>query len=304
MPERTVPAPGVTVGDVLHEAARRLSTSGITDARREARALWAAVAGGDVTPGGVWLERESTPAPDVARRFREAVERRAGGAPFAYAAGSVDFRTLRLAIDSRALIPRPETEGLVDLILRHIRATNDVQRATWGTVADIGTGCGCVALSLAVEGSFDRVIGVERSAAAASLARENVAEVRPAVPVEIREGDLLAPLAGERLRAIVSNPPYLTETEYLGLDPAVRSWEPRHALVSGPDGLEATRRLLAGAGALLEPGGILALEIDERRADALQALASSYDWSQVAVYDDLFGRPRYLVAGLGEGEDA
>jgi release factor glutamine methyltransferase len=302
VPERVVRAPegGSTIADALDAAARRLVASGINDARREARALWAAVADGAVTAGGAWLERDRAPAPDVARRFDEAVSRRADGVPFAYAAGRITFRTLDLAIDSRALIPRPETEGLVDLVLRTLRTPNTGPREPWGAIADIGTGSGCIALSLAVEGSFDRVIGVERAAAAAALARENVARIRPAAPVEIREGDLLAPLAGERLRAIVSNPPYLSETEYEDLEPAVRSWEPRDALVSGSDGLDATRRLLAGARGLLQPGGFLALEIDERRAAVARALARAYHWTQVAVYEDLFGRPRYLLAGLEE----
>jgi len=289
-----------TLADALGDAARRLASSGIADAGREARALWAAVAGAKMTPGDVWLARGGAPAPDVASRFQNVVARRAGGAPFAYAVGRTDFRTLDLAIDSRALIPRPETEGLVDLVLRTLRTPDTGHRKTWGAVADIGAGSGCVALSLAVEGAFDRVIGVERSPAAAALARENVARVRPLVPVEIREGDLLAPLTGERLRAIVSNPPYLTEAEYGDLDPAVRSWEPQDALASGPDGLDATRALLAGARAFLEPGGFLALEIDERRADAVRALAQACHWPHVAVYDDLFGRPRYLLAALEE----
>ena len=117
----------------------------------------------------------------------------------------------------------------------------------------------------------------------------------------MREGDLLVPLAGERYRAIVANPPYLTGAEYAALDPAVRLFEPREALVSGADGLTATRGLLAGAAPLLEPGGCLALEIDERRAEAVQALAWRHGWSRVAVYDDLFGRPRFLLADLEEG---
>ena len=289
-----------TIADVLDDAAQRLAGLGVADSRGEARALWARVA--DVTPGDVWLARHGAPAPDVTRRFGEAVESRANGAPFAYATGSVDFRTLQLKIDGRALIPRPETEGLVDLVLRAARETRNGKGETRGAVADVGTGCGCIALALAVEGDFTRVIAVERSADAAALGRENLALVRPSVPVEIREGDLLAPLAGERLRAIVSNPPYLTDAEYLDLDPAVRLWEPREALASGPDGLDATRALLAGAreAGLLEPGGFLALEIDERRADAVRTLARAYHWPRVVVYDDLFGRPRYLLAGLEE----
>jgi len=289
------------IRDVLAVAVEQLAGAAVADPRREARTLWAAVAGPGVKPGDVWLGRDRPPAPDVARRFRRAVERRASGMPFGYAVGRAHFRTLELRLDPRALIPRPETEGLVDLVLRNAQATCNVQRATWGTVADIGTGCGCIALSLAIEGRFERVIAVERSIDAAALARENVELVQPSVPLEVREGDLLAPLAGQRYRAIVSNPPYLTEEEYASLDPAVRLFEPREALVSGVDGLTATRALLAGARALLEPGGFVALELDERRADAVRALALRHGWSRVAVYDDLFGRPRFLLAGLEEG---
>jgi len=289
------------IRDVLAVAVEQLAGAGVADPRREARTLWAAVAGPGVKPGDVWLGRDRPPPPDVARRFRRAVERRASGMPFGYAVGRAHFRTLELRLDPRALIPRPETEGLVDLVLRNVHATCNMQRATWGTVADIGTGCGCIALSLAMEGQFERVIAVERSIDAAALARENVELVQPSVPLEVREGDLLAPLAGQRYRAIVSNPPYLTEEEYASLDPAVRLFEPREALVSGVDGLTATRALLAGARALLEPGGFVALELDERRADAVRALALRHGWSRVAVYDDLFGRPRFLLAGLEEG---
>jgi release factor glutamine methyltransferase len=281
------------IADVLGEAVEQLAGVGLADPRREARTLWAAVAGWGVKPGDVWLGRHRAPTPDVARRFRRAVERRASGMPFGYAVGRAEFRTLELRLDPRALIPRPETEGLVELVLR--------KTGKGGVVADIGTGCGCIALSLAVEGGFERVIAVDRSGDAAALACENVALVQPPVPVEVREGDLLAPLAGERYRAIVSNPPYLTEAEYASLDPAVRLFEPREALVSGADGLTATRALLAGARALLEPGGFVALELDERRAAAVRALALRHGWPRVAVYDDLFGRPRFLLAGLEEG---
>jgi release factor glutamine methyltransferase len=297
--ERT--AHGAPVREVLEDAADRLAASGLPTSRREATMLWAAVAGAGTKPGDVWLQRDQEPAAGLVDRFCRAVERRASGVPFAYAVGRTGFRTLDLKLDARALIPRPETEGLVDLVLRET-GMRDAGCGMRGVVADVGTGCGCIALALAVEGDFERVIAVERSAAAAALARENVALVRPPVPVEVREGDLLAPLTGQRYRAIVSNPPYLTEAEYVALDPAVRLFEPREALVSGADGLTTTRALLTGAPALLEAGGFVALEIDERRADAVRALALRHGWSRVAVYDDLFGRPRFLLAGLeGEG---
>jgi len=298
--ERAVRGSASSIAAALEEAVALLERAGVPDPRREATTLWAAVAGDGTRRGDVWLRRDREPSPEVARRFREAVERRARGVPFAYAVRSVGFRTLELQIDSRALIPRPETEGLVELVLDWARGAGEREegRGRGGVAADIGTGCGCIALSLAVEGEFDRVIAVERSAAAAALARENVERVRPPVPVEVREGDLLAPLGGgARLRAIVSNPPYLTDAEYASLEPGVRLFEPREALVGGGDGLAVTRALLAGARGLLEPGrGLIALEIDERRAAETAALARAHGWSQVVVREDLFGRPRFLLA--------
>jgi len=300
VPERA--APHSAIAGALEEAVGRLARSGLHSPRREATTLWAAVAGSETTPGDVWLRRDQQPPPELAERFSQAVERRSRGVPSAYAVGRVGFRTLDLKLDARALIPRPETEGLVDLVLRWTRGTaGEGGRGKRGVVADIGAGCGCIALALAIEGDFERVIAIERSPGAAALARENVALVRPAVPVEVREGDLLAPLAGERCQAIVSNPPYLTQAEYLELDPTVRDFEPRGALVSGPDGLDATRALVGGAAALLAPGGLLALEIDERRAVRVRALARDYGWARVGIHEDLFGRPRFLLAFAKEG---
>jgi release factor glutamine methyltransferase len=260
----------------------------------EATALWAAVSG--LKPAEVWLRREADASPDVVLRFRKAVEQRTRGVPFAYVVGNVGFRTLDLKIDPRALIPRPETEGLVELVLKEIgkRETGTGKR---GLVADVGTGCGCIAIALAVEGRFEKVVAVEQSPEAAALARENVARINPATPVEIREGNLLEPLVdkGERYRVIVSNPPYLTAAEYDALDQSVRDFEPRAALVSGTDGLRATRTLFAEAGALLAPAGILALEIDEQRADAVRALGEELGW-RVEIHEDLFHCPRYALS--------
>ena len=300
------PAQQETIAGELERAVERLARV-TAEARREATLLWAAVTG--ASPGEVWLRRDRAAPPEVAR-FRDAVARRASGVPFAYAVGRVSFRWLELRLDPRALIPRPETEGLVDLVLDWAREAGKREGGTLkdsvavggkgGVVADIGTGCGCIALSLALEGNFDRVIAVERCSEAAALACENVALVRPPVPVEVRVGDLLAPLAGERCGAVVANPPYLTDQEYAAVDASVRLFEPRAALVSGPDGLDATRALLVGAQRVLEPGGLLALEIDERRADAVRALARASGWTRVVVREDLFGRPRYALACAAE----
>jgi release factor glutamine methyltransferase len=253
----------------------------------KAHELWAAVSG--ITSGEAWLRRDEPKSQEALARFRAAEERLARGVPFAYAVGTIGFRTLDLAIDARALIPRPETEGLVDLVLERV--------GPGGLAADIGTGSGCIALSLAVEGGFDKVVAVEQSPAAAALARENVARISPATPVEVREGSLLAPLVGhgDRYRVIVSNPPYLSAADHADLDRSVADFEPREALVSGADGLEATRAIFSGAAALLESRGLLALEIDDRRADAVRDLAREYGWL-VEIHADLFGRLRYALA--------
>lgn len=276
--------PEVRVLRRIADELARASGEGLGDS--EATALWAAVAG--LKPAEVWLRREADAAPDVTQRFWKAVEQRKRGVPFAYVAGHVGFRTLDLKIDPRALIPRPETEGLIDLILA---------RSSGGLVADIGTGSGCIALSLAVEGTFERIVAVEQSPDAAALARENVARINPRTPVEVREGNLLGPLVdkGERYRVIVSNPPYLTAAEYDALDQSVRDFEPSDALISGTDGLAATRALFAEGGTLLAAGGILALEIDERRADAVRALGEQHGWS-VEIHEDLFHCPRYALS--------
>ena len=273
---------------LLESATASLVRSGVREPRREAAALWSALAG--CSPGAAWIERDRPAAPALIDDFREAVARRAAGMPAAYATGRAAFRTLDLVVDRRALIPRPETEGLVELVLRWAVGKPG------GVAADIGTGTGCIALALAMEGRFERVIATDSSVEAAALAHENVAQVRPGVPVEVRVGDLLAPLAADRCRVIVANPPYLTEEEWAALDPAVREFEPKPALASGPDGLVATRALLTGALAVLEPGGLLALEIDERRSTAVRALAHDAGWGHVTIHQDLFGRPRYALA--------
>jgi release factor glutamine methyltransferase len=224
-------------------------------------------------------------APNLAAAFLGAVERRARGEPLSYVTGWTGFRLLKLRIDRRSLIPRPETEGLVELLL---------ERVGGGRVADVGTGSGCIALSLATEGRYDRVIAIDRSRAALALAAVNRELV--GAPVTLVRGDLTAPLRSRSLDGLVSNPPYLTATEYSDLDTSVAGWEPRDALVSGDDGLDATIRLLHDGSRVLRSGGWIALELDVNRAATVAELARTGEWEAVEVRADLFGRERYLLA--------
>lgn len=287
--------PDAVLGTVLDAAVESLARADVREPRREAASLWGACTG--VSPGEAWLQRDRPAGPAARERFWRAVRRRVDGEPFAYAVGVMPFRAVSLTLDRRALIPRPETEGLVELVLKEMR---DGGRGMGGIVADIGTGSGCIAISLAVEGAFDRVIATDISPEAVALAKENVARVQPRTPVEVRIGDLVEPLAGERCRVIVANLPYLTEAEWDALDPGVRVYEPKGALASGPDGLQATRALLDAAQVVLEPGGLLALEIDERRTEAVRSLALTAGWGRIDIHQDLFGRARYALAWASE----
>lgn len=288
-----VEAGAATLARLLARATRALGRAGAADPRREAVAIWAALVG--TSPAQVWLARAEPQPTALRRRFEDSVARRAAGEPLAYVVGSAGFRTLELAVDARVLIPRPETEGLVERVLdwvaRRRRAGHAVERAL-----DVGTGSGAIALSLAVEGPFREVVAVDASASALAVADQNVRRVAPGRPVRLVRGSLVAPFGEARFDVVVSNPPYVTEMEWLRLDPGVRDYEPRGALVGGPDGLGPTRALLVGAGRSLRHGGLLALELDCGRAGEVVGLARAAGWRAAGVDADVFQRPRYLLA--------
>ena len=272
-----------TVADVLGHATAELRLAGIEDPRREAERIW----GGLRREGrsAAILSRHEVLQPDAGIRYADAVRRRALGEPLAYVTGWCGFRRLELRIDRRALIPRPETELLVELVL---------ERAAAGTVADVGTGSGCIALSMLDEGRFDRVYAIDHSRPALELARENAALVghRP----HFMRANFASALGPASCDALVSNPPYLTDAEHGALDPGVRDWEPVLALASGADGMQATWELLTDGLRVVRPGGWIALELDASRADLAARAAESAGWAQVSVINDLFGRERYLLA--------
>jgi release factor glutamine methyltransferase len=282
-----VPERSLSRRELLAEATAALDAAALPQARREAVRLWSELTGEE--PADLILQSDGWAPAEAVADFRKAVRRRSAGEPLAYVAGRIGFRWLTLRCDRRALIPRPETEGLVDHLLARVRS---------GRVADIGTGTGCLALSLAGEAGFSQVVGVDSSADALALSQENRRLTGAAV--DFVRGDVCAPLQQGAFDALVSNPPYLSPGEYAALDASVRGWEPEAALVSGSDGLEATTRLLGESRAVLRAGGWLALEVDCNRAGECARRAMAFGWRDVVIQRDLFGRERYLLARRSE----
>jgi release factor glutamine methyltransferase len=280
-----------TVARLADELARALDACGIAEPVSESREIVAALY--DVPR--FWSLANGHVEVDDATRARAslAVERRAQGAPFAYAVGRASFRHLTLEVDERVLIPRPETEHLVDLVLEAM----DGERG--GVAVDVGTGSGCIALALAAEGRFQRVYATDISLDALAVARGNVALVKRILraPVDLVHGSLLGPLLDVRCRVVVSNPPYIALSEADSLPGSVRNWEPAAALFSGGDGLSATARLVRQAAAVLEPDGLLAIEVDSRRASlAAELVSRERRLHDVRVELDLAGRERFVLA--------
>jgi len=277
----------VLLGNLIADAGAMLAAARVPEPRREALRLWADLVEG--SPVDAILGRRAPVSSEQVAEFLCAVERRAGGEPLAYVSGRAGFRRLTLGVDRRVLIPRPETEGLVDLVLTH---------APRGIVADVCTGSGCIALSLADEGRYEHVLGVDLSADALDVAAGNIR--RTGLPVRLVRGDLTASLATGSVDVLVANPPYIAPHEYRTLDASVLDWEPRVALESGAEGLEATERLLDDGRRVVVPGGWIALELDASRALATASVASANGWQHVMIHHDLFGRERYLLAQRSE----
>lgn len=224
--------------------------------------------------------------------MRDLVQRRAAAEPVAYLVGHREFFGLDFRVSRDVLIPRPDTETLVVAGLEFL-ATRPQPR-----VLDVGTGSGCIAISLAVNAPNAILVATDQSAAALEIARENAA--RHGVDDRIRfvEGDLYAPLsASEPFDLIVSNPPYIASAEIDTLAPDVRLHEPRAALDGGPDGLAIIRRLLADARAFLSPAGGLLIEISSEQAESVtQLLAASGAFEDIRVIHDLSRQPRVVQA--------
>lgn len=271
----------ITIGAALTDAARHLAATTDTP-RLEAEALLAHALGTRRAYLFAWPERPLD-APAQAR-FADLLERRLRGEPLAYLTGEREFWSLRLQVTPDVLIPRPETELVVELALR-LRP-----RATPQPVADLGTGSGAIALALASEAPAWQITATDRSEAALAVARRN-AERLGLTNVEFALGDWCTALTRTDYALIVSNPPYIAQGDP-HLERSGLPFEPRTALASGDDGLDALRSICATAGDYLIDGGWLILEHGASQGPSVQSLLQAHGFVEIATHADLAGLPR------------
>jgi release factor glutamine methyltransferase len=273
----------VTALETVRRVARELDQSGVPSPRVDAEHLVAHVLGVSRTElystGGAL-------STDEEGRLRSLVVRRRSREPLAYILGEWGFRRLTLKVDGRVLIPRPETEVLVERCLERLQGLREPR------VLDLGVGSGAIALAIAEEHPRARVLAVDRSAAALEVARENLASSSVNGRVELRRGDLLAEISGP-FDLVVANPPYVSPEEYETLQPEIRLYEPREALVGEGVGVRIARE----ARPVFGRGGWLVLECGDGQADALAQELSDLGYLDVVKTHDLAGRER-IVEGL------
>ena len=272
---------------LVRKTARRLEAAGVGDARLEADLIWMTALGAD--RAALYAAFPEAPSPEAARRAEALCQRRLNREPTAYLMGEREFYGLRIAVGPGVLIPRPETEAVVDETLRLVEGVSAP------ALADVGCGSGAIAVALAVARPDAVVHALDVAPRALELTAHNAAANGVSERIRVAESDLLAALPG-RVNAVAANLPYVEFAEIPLLEPEVSRFEPREALDGGEDGLDLVRRLLAEAGERLLPGGALILEIDPRQSAAAQAAARGcFPVARVRVERDLAGRERVLV---------
>jgi len=275
----------MTIAAALADASQRLHMSS-DSARLDAEILLARAI--DMPRSYLFAHPEDTLDPIALQRLDETIERRLHGVPMAYITGVREFWSLELQVSPATLVPRPETELLVELALRQIP-----RKADW-QILDLGTGSGAIAVAIARERPGCHVTAVDASADALAIAALNVRALDLANVCCVL-GDWVAPVADRRFQLILSNPPYVAAG-----DAALHalSAEPELALVSGSDGLDAIRVLSRDCRTVIADDGMLLLEHGNEQRAAVAAILESDGWRDIACFDDYAGRPRVTTAGL------
>jgi release factor glutamine methyltransferase len=271
---------------LLAAAAPRLAAAGIDSPRLDAEVLLAHALG--VARSGLYARLRDAVSTDAGARFDALLARRLRREPVAYLTGVQEFWSLPFAVTPAVLIPRPETELLVDLAVAALRTAGPA------SILDVGTGCGCIAVALARELPTASLTAVDLSPEALAVARRNAAAHGLAERISFGASDVFAGLARDAtFDCIISNPPYLAAGDAAAPELA---FEPRAALLAGADGLDVIRRLISGAAARLRPGGRLVMEIGQGQAAVVVGLAAAAGLVEARVVPDLAGIPRALVA--------
>lgn len=282
------PEQPLTVLDVLGRAEGFLRDRGSASPRLDAQMLLAHVLACDRVR--LYMDYAKPLKDDERAAYREAVRRRANGEPVAYLVGEREFWSLPFAVDGRVLIPRPDSETLIE------QAQSLFEHAAPTNFADVGTGSGCLAAALA--SAFPDALGLAIDACpeALQVAGENLAKLGFAGRVELRQGHLLEPLTGERVDLICANLPYIPSADIQGLPEDVRDHEPRRALDGGPDGLDLIRELVLSAPGALKESGCLLLEVGQGQAKVVADLCRQAGFGQVGTRADLGGIARVVSA--------
>lgn len=278
-----------TVGRVLAWATADFRSRGIESARLDAELLLGQALGLDRIR--LILEHQRPLAPGELSRYRALIKRRRSAEPIAYIRGEREFYGLPIRVDARVLIPRPDSETLVEVALERTRAWS-----MFGNALDLCTGSGCVAIAFAHARRTWRVTGVDASPGALDVARDNALRLGLVPGLRFVQGDLFAPLENERFELIMANPPYIPDAEMAELDAGIRDFEPRLALAGGADGLDVIRRLVEQAPRHLSPGGVLALEVGHDQAGRVSELFERAGLGSLERHRDYGGHER-VVSG-------
>ena len=273
---------------------RRLERASIPDAGIEAQVLLRNALGIDRATFHVFPDRELSD--EDAEAFERKVRRRIEGEPLSYITGYREFYGLDFVVTPDVLVPRQETELLVEAVLEYVERRGGGEAAV--EIADVGTGSGCIAVALGAHLPKATVYATDVSREALGVAGENVRRHGLEGRVHLRHGDLFEALDGP-VDVVVSNPPYLSTGEAVDLPPDVRR-EPSVALIAGADGMDVLHRLIVGARGYVKPGGLLALEIDPRRLEAVERLArGTFEGGEIGVIKDHAGLERVVTVMVG-----